>query len=81
MLIYFISNYIDSFDKNQKRKAGISAQHTINNVPEAVVEGDATDKSYGDEGFELWSMQADQIIPYLVAAIQELNNKIEGLIQ
>jgi hypothetical protein len=63
-----------------KQRAGFKAQQVHQHIPEAVTSGDNDiNNTYGTEGFEIWGMDTDNLLPYLVASIQELKGRIETL--
>lgn len=66
--------FVAAYDSSDANRAGFLAQEVVTHIPEAVSAGDSDlEKEYGDEGFETWSMQQAHIIPYLAAAIKQLN--------
>jgi len=68
--------FLPQFNISDKVRAGFLAQDIQTLFPEAVGVGDSDDtKMPGNEGFELWTVQPDYIIPYLVAAIKELKGR------
>lgn len=74
--------FIPSFESSGLLKSGFKAQEIVNEIPTAVTQGDSDlTKQLGDEGFEMWSLKSEQIIPYLVAAIQKLKEEQDLLNQ
>jgi len=69
-----------SYKKYGNEELGFFAQELYEEIPLAVTKGDDDlNKREGDEGYKEWGYKAEQLIPVLVSAIQELNKKIEEL--
>jgi hypothetical protein len=65
---------------NEVEDVGLIAQELYAVIPEAVSKGDNdTNKQPGDEGFEMWGVDYSRIVPYLVAANQELKKLVLSL--
>jgi hypothetical protein len=64
--------------KGQKG-VGFIAQDLARVIPEAVTPGDDTQAKYEDEGFEGWSADYGKTIPYIVAELQFLRQRVATL--
>jgi hypothetical protein len=62
------------FKENDINTIGFIAQELFEVAPEAVAEGD-----YEDEIVKTWAVDNSKLIPALVKAIQELNDKVSAL--
>jgi len=61
-------------------RAGFIAQEVELNLPEIVVKGDTDDTlALGDENFKPWGVKYGDLIPLLVSAVKELNDRIDNL--
>ena len=69
----FKESYIETSHLKDKKRWGFSAQDFKAIIPEAVT----TAQGYGYEDFH--SMNADMLVPILVAAVKELKTKVEAL--
>lgn len=73
-------NKIEPYGNPDETIPGFLAQELATEIPEAVREGDGNSElSYDEEGFEMWCVENNHIIPFLVGAIQELKAKCEQL--
>ena len=69
----FKESYLETSHLKDKKRWGFSAQDFKAIIPEAVT----TAQGYGYEDFH--SMNADMLVPILVAAVKELKTKVEAL--
>lgn len=68
------------YKKHGSIEYGFFAQELFEEIPLAVTKGDEDmSKKEGDEGFKDWGYKADQLIPLLASAIQNLNQRLENL--
>lgn len=76
----FEYKYINEFDSSETLRVGVSAQGCYNLFPAVVVPGDNDlDKNINDDGFEMWSIRSEYLIPYLISAIKQLKKELDEL--
>jgi hypothetical protein len=79
--LYKLMNIVPkSYKKYGNSEYGFFAQELYSQIPLAVTVGDDDlSKKEGDEGFKDWGYRADQLIPLLVSAVQDLNYRLMDL--
>jgi hypothetical protein len=72
-----IGGYTFTYNKEERKSAGVIAQEVQKVLPSAVTSGELP--FHGEEGEEYLTVQYDQIIGLLIESIKELNDKVEKL--